>query len=64
MIRKNSADLIISTPLLLFTTSALLLHLEENEGESFYAGVKCFYQTFVFKSDMLHILILLDPTQC
>jgi hypothetical protein len=56
-------------------TSALLLHLQENEGESvnvFYTGVKRFYQAFVtklldkfdFKSDMLRLLKFLDPTQC
>lgn len=55
--------------------TALVIHLEENEGESvdmFYSGVKCFYETFVkkllekfdFESDVLKVLKILDPTQC
>ena len=53
-------------------TTALILHQEENEGESvteFYHGVKTFYSAFVkkllkvfdFKSEMLSTLAFLEP---
>ena len=57
------------------STTAILIYLSENDGESvdaFYAGVKQFYQAFVkklpenvdFKSYLFRTLRLLDPKQC
>ena len=56
-------------------TTALLLHLQENEGQpvdAFYNRVKQFYQSFItklldkfdFKSDLFKTLKLLDPQHC
>jgi len=56
-------------------TTALILHLEENEGESvaqFYRGVITFYEAFIkkqlnkfnFKSKVLQVLSFLDPSKC
>ncbi len=72
----NSPFLLPDEELLLKNdTSALLLHLEKNEGEcinKFYSNVRSLYQEFskllnkfdLIKSDMFHLLKFLSPTVC